>query len=99
MLKRFNRIQRTQYVAVLTNGISNKKEDLVKRSILSLHKNLRMKQIAKAFFNKLMDTQAGMIIKGVQAWRGLPPKDTNIKKQRAIKFQKKLQDMAEKAMR
>ena len=66
----------------------------MKRSVLSLHKNLRMKQIARAFFNKLMDTQAGMVIKAAQAWRNLPPKDLNKKKQRAIKFQKKLQDLA-----
>lgn len=58
-----------------------------------------MKQIAKAFFNKLMDTQAGMVIKSIHQWKSLPSKDANMKKQRAIKFQKKLQDLAERGFR
>lgn len=99
MERRINTVQRKHYVSIITNGISNKKSDLIKYAIASLSKNMRMKRIAKSFFNKLMDTQSGMVIRAIQNWHGLPSKDTNKKKQRAIKFQKVLQDMAEKVMR
>lgn len=99
MQKKINVVQRKHYVSIITNGIGNKKSDLVKYAIASLSKNMRMKRIAKSFFNKLMDTQSGMVIRAIQAWHGLPSKDSNKKKQRAIKFQKSLQDMAEKVMR
>lgn len=40
-----------------------------------------------------------MVIRAIQCWHTVPSKDINKKKQRAIKFQKVLQDMAEKVMR
>jgi hypothetical protein len=58
-----------------------------------------MKRIAKAFFNKLFDTQSGMVMRSIQAWKSVPSKEANRKKQRAIKFQKILQDLAEKPIR
>lgn len=99
MQGKINLVQRRHYVSIISNGINNKKSDLIKYSIASLSKNMRMKRIAKSFFNKLMDTQSGMVIRAIQTWHGLPSKDSNMKKQRAIKFQKTLQDMAEKVMR
>ena len=61
-------------MTIITNGINNKKSDLIKYSIASLSKNMRMKRIAKAFFNKLLDTQSGMVMRSMQAWKSLPSK-------------------------
>lgn len=51
---KINNVQRKHYINIMTNGISNKKSDLIKYAIASLSKNMRMKRIAKSFFNKLM---------------------------------------------
>jgi hypothetical protein len=74
MSKKINGLQRKHYVTIITNGISNKKSDLIKLSIASLTKNMRMKRIAKAFFTKLLDTQFGKVMKAVQAWHSIPSK-------------------------
>ena len=97
--KTVNVIQKKHYVSILEQATGNKKSDLIKASVSALHKNLRIKKICKSFFNKLLDTQCGMTMKAIQAWHNLPSKDLNKKKQRVIKFQRKLQELAEKGIR
>ena len=99
MKYKVNELQRKHYISILQNGLCSKKESLIKKVVVALHKNLRIQKISRSFFSKLLDTKCGMTMKALQAWQSLPSRDINKKKQRAIKFQKKLQDLAEKGFR
>lgn len=94
-----NKLKQENCIDILNRSINGKKSDLIKISIKNLHKNMRIKQISKAFFNKLLDTQSGMVMRAIQVWNSLPDKDANKTKQNVLKLFNKLLELVTKDTR
>lgn len=71
---------------ILNRKLSSQKSHLIQYCLKSLHKNMRMKQISKSFFNKLLETQSGMVMRVIQVWQSLPNKDINKRKKNVLKL-------------
>ena len=86
-------------INLLNRKLSSQKSHLIQCCLKNLHKNMRMKQISKSFFNKLMETQSGMVMRAIQAWHSLPNKGINKRKKNVIKLFNYLMNLSLKDVR
>ena len=74
--------------------LNNSQNSQVINSIRLFKKNAAITQVSKNFFNKLLQTKSGKVVKLFELWKSLPDQNLARRKKKAIKFESQLNKMA-----
>jgi len=86
-------------LSIFTKVMNNSSTGQVISIITKFQKNAKMVQISKAFFNKLMNTKTGKVLKFFEKLKTVPDAKLNKRKKRGIIFESRLNNFVLKKLR
>ena len=89
----FKNEKKTVALKFFNNVIHKSEHGNILRMIEKFKKNVAISKISKNFFNKLLQTKSGKVVRLFEIWKSIPDIKIAKKKKQAIKFESRLHKM------